>query len=76
MALAEDGELLRMADLLKEEPLAEVDTWWRNLPPIYRARGRWVFAEPAELDQPRQRGARLHARLPRSGALAQPRAAV
>jgi hypothetical protein len=49
---------LNLRELLKDEPLAEVDTWWRNLPPIYRARGRWVFDEPAELDQPRQRARR------------------
>lgn len=56
--MAVDGELLRMPELLNADILAEVDTWWRNLPPIYRARGRWVFVEPSELPQPRQRARR------------------
>ena len=50
--------LLRLDDLLKEELLHEVSSWWASLPIVGRARGRWVFEEPEGLGYPRQRARR------------------
>lgn len=47
--------LLRLEDLIKDEHLQEIPSWWAGLPIIGRARGRWVFVEPKGLDYPRQR---------------------
>ncbi len=55
---AESGARLDLKTLLKDGPLAEVPRWWLNLPPLYRARGRWCFDEPAPMPQPRQRARR------------------
>jgi len=58
-ARLDGGErLLKVEDLLKEEHLHEIPSWWAALPVIGRARGRWVFFEPQGLSYPRQRARR------------------
>ena len=50
--------LLNLNDLIKDEHLPYIGEWWRDLPIVGRARGRWVFVEPPGLNYPRQRARR------------------
>ena len=51
----ENGRLLKLDEMLKEEHVPHIAAWWAELPIVGRARGRWVFVEPAGLGYPRQR---------------------
>ena len=55
---AESASRLELAALLTDDALSEVPKWWLNLPPLYRARGRWCLVEPAPMPQPRARARR------------------
>lgn len=51
--------LLRLQDLIKDEHVHEIPSWYAALPIVGRARARWIFEEPAgALDYPRQRARR------------------
>ena len=56
--LSQGERLLKVHDLLKEEHVHEIPSWWAALPVVGRARGRWVFIEPEGLSHPRQRARR------------------
>lgn len=56
--MAADEAVFKLEELLKEEHLHEVPSWWAALPIVGRARGRWVFVEPNGLEYPRQRARR------------------